>query len=113
MSVLAVDTVTVVRASLVTNRYNGQVRDWTAATRTTFKGVCIQPTGSTEDVKDRELLTDTYTLYTSRGQDIDLLATDRIEWNGAVLQVDGGVDRWPGPGGGVHHVEAKLRQVAG
>lgn len=113
MSILAVDTVTVVRAPLVAGRYGGQSRDWTNATRTAYPGVCVQPVSSTEDVRDRELLIGKYTLFTSRGQDIDLLATDRIEWNGITLQVDGDPNRWPAPGGGVHHVEALLKGVTG
>ena len=113
MSVLAVDTVTVVRAPLATGRYGGQTRDWTNAVRTPYPGVCVQPVSSTEDVRDRELLIGKYTLFTSRGQDIDLLATDRVEWNGLTLQVDGDPNRWPAPGGGVHHVEASLKQVSG
>lgn len=113
MSILAVDTVTVVRAPLTADRYGGQIRDWTAATRTDYPGVCVQPVSSTEDVRDRELLIGKYTLFTSRGQDIDLLATDRIEWNGLTLQVDGDPNRWPAPGGGVHHVEASLKGVIG
>jgi hypothetical protein len=113
MSVLAVDEVTVVRAPLAADRYGGQTRDWTAATRTAYQGVSVQPASSTEDVRDRELLIGRYTLFTSRGFDIDLLATDRVEWGGITLQVDGDVDRWPGPGGGVHHVEAALKQVSG
>lgn len=113
MSVLAVETVTVLRAPLVGNRYGGHVRDWTTPSRTDVDGVSIQPTVSTEDVRDRELLVNTYTLFTSRGRDIDLLATDRVEWNGTVLQVVGDPNRWPAPGGGVHHVEATLRAVTG
>jgi hypothetical protein len=83
------------------------------ATRTAYQGVSVQPAGSTEDVRDRELLVGKYMLYTSRGFDIDLLATDRVEWNGITLQVDGDPNRWPAPGGGVHHVEAALKQVSG
>jgi hypothetical protein len=113
VSVLAVETVTVIRAATVANRYGGQVRDWTNTTRTVVDGVSIQPTATTEDVRDRELLVNTYTLFTSRGQDIDLLATDRVQWGGLLLQVDGDPNRWPAPGGGLHHVEATLRQVAG
>ena len=113
MSILAVDTVTVVRAPLAAGRYGGQSRDWSNATRTDYPGVCVQPVSSTEDVRDRELLVGMFTLFTSRGQDIDLLATDRIEWGGITLQVDGDVNRWPAPGGGVHHVEASLKQVSG
>jgi hypothetical protein len=113
MSVLAVETVTVIRAPLVADRYGGQVRDWTAAVRTDVDGVSIQPTVSTEDVRDRELLVSRYTLFTTRGRDIDLLATDRIQWNGLVLQVDGDPNRWAAPGGGLHHLEANLKQVTG
>lgn len=113
MSVLAVETITVLRAPLVADRYGGQIRDWTNATRTDVDGVSIQPAATTEDIRDRELLVNTYNLFTSRGQDIDLLATDRIAWNGLTLQVDGDPNRWPAPGGGVHHVEAKLKQVSG
>lgn len=113
MSVLAVDTVIVIRAPLAANRYGGQLRDWTTATRTTVDGVSVQPAASTEDVRDRELLVNTYTLFTTRGRDIDLLATDRVQWNGLVLQVVGDPNRWPAPGGGIHHVEAALKLVAG
>jgi len=113
VSVLAVDTVIVIRAPLAANRYGGQLRDWTTTTRTTVVGVSVQPAAATEDVRDRELLVNAYTLFTSRGQDIDLEATDRVEWNGLVLQVDGDPNRWPAPGGGVHHVEAALKLVTG
>ena len=113
MSVLAVQTVTVVRAPLAANRYGGQIRDWANATRTDVEGVSVQPGPSTEDVRDRELLVGTWTLYGPRGRDIDLLATDRVQVDGMVLQVDGDPNRWPAPGGGIHHVEAKLRQVTG
>ena len=113
MSVLAVETVTVIRAPLIANRYGGQVRDWDNAVRTDVDGVSIQPAATTEDVRDRELLTNRFTLFTSRGRDIDLLATDRVQWNGLTLQVDGDPNRWPAPGGGVHHVEAALKQVTG
>lgn len=113
MSVLAVESVTVIRAPLIANRYGGQVRDWANAVRTDVDGVSIQPTVSTEDTRDRELLTNTYTLFTSRGRDIDLLATDRVQWGDLVLQVVGDPNRWQAPGGGVHHVEATLKQVTG
>lgn len=113
MSLLTFDTVTVVRAPLAAGRYGGQTRDWSSATRTPYTGVSVQPAGSTEDVRDREELVNRFQLFTSRGQDIDLLATDRVEWGGLTLQVDGDPNRWPAPGGGVHHVEASLKRVAG
>jgi hypothetical protein len=44
--------------------------------------------------------------------DVDLKETDRVEAWGTTMQVVGKVARWPAPGGGVHHVEADLREVA-
>jgi len=113
MSALAVETVTVLRAPLAANRYGGQVRDWSSAVRADVDGVSIQPTVSTEDIQDRELLVNAYTLFTTRGRDIDLLATDRVEWGGLILQVVGDPNRWTAPGGGIHHVEAQLKAVVG
>lgn len=113
MSILATETITVVRAPLAANRYGAQIRDWSAATRTDVAGVSIQPTATTEDVRDREQLIDTFALFTPRGIDIDLLATDRVEWNGLTLQVVGSPNTFPMPGGGVHHVEAVLQRIVG
>lgn len=113
MSILATETITVLRAPLTGNRYGGQIRDWTAPARTEVVGVSIQPANTTEDVRDREQLVNTWSLFTPRGIDLDLLATDRVEWNGRILQVVGDPNRWPAPGGGVHHVEATLKEVTG
>lgn len=113
MSILATETITVLRAPLVPNPYGSKTRDWTNPARTDVAGVSIQPATTTEDVRDREQLANTYQLFTPRGIDLDLLATDRVEWNGRVLQVVGDPNRWPAPGGGVHHVEATLKEVTG
>lgn len=113
MSILATAAITVLRAPLVANPYGCQVRDWENPSRTDVDGVSIQPAATTEDVRDREQLASTYQLFTPRGIDLDLLATDRVEWDGRVLQVVGDPNRWPAPGGGVHHVEATLREVTG
>ncbi|SRR6266568_4413149 len=113
MGVLAAEAVSVLRAPLVTNRYGAQIRDWPNATQTTVPGVSIQPVSATEDAQGRELRITGYRLFTARGRNIDLLATDRVRWAGLVLQVDGEVARWPAPGGGVHHVEAVLRLIEG
>jgi hypothetical protein len=114
VSTLTAQSVTVVRAPLAGTRYGGgQTRDWDAATRTVVDRVSVQPGGGTEDVRDRDMSVSSWTLYTARGQDIDLLATDRVEVDGRTLQVDGDPNRWPAPGGGVHHVEARLKEVTG
>jgi hypothetical protein len=105
-----------VRAPLVTDRYNNAKRDWANAARTTVTGVNIQPAGvpvrSEEDTADRQTTTTTWNLQTAEGVDLDLLETDRIEFDGMTLEVDGKVGRWPDPfGPGVHHVEARLKEV--
>lgn len=104
-----------VRAPLAADRYGNRVRDWAAAVRATLAAVNMQPAGSppagTEDVEDRQTTVAGWSLYSDRGTDLDLEATDRIEYAGLVLEVDGEVARWPAPGGGLHHVEARLKAI--
>jgi hypothetical protein len=107
-------TVTRLRAPLVTDRYNNRVPDWPNAARTDVAGVNLQPAGSPpdsdEDTVDRQVAVTGWRLYTPPGMDLDLLATDRIEYGGRVLEVVGEVGRWE-VAGRVHHVEVYLREV--
>ena len=104
----------IVRAGTAVDEYHNTKPDWGAgATRTPVSGVNVQPSGgSTENTDDRQVTVTGWRLYTPRGVDLDLRETDRVEFDGMVLQVAGKVARWPAPGGGVHHVEADLREVA-
>lgn len=115
MSRFFTETVTVVRAPLVADRYGNQVRDWVNATRAAVPGVNMQPASapsdSDEDTEDRQLTVTGWRLYTPRGVDLDLLETDRVEWSGLRLEVAGKVGRWL-TDGRVHHVEAQLKEVA-
>ncbi|MET7429636.1 hypothetical protein ABZT16_11640 [Streptomyces flaveolus] len=116
MSLLFYQSFVRVRAPLVEDRYHNKKRDWDNAQRTTVTGVNIQPAGvpvrSDEDTADRQTTVTTWTLQTPEGVDLDLLETDRIEVDGLTLEVDGKVGRWPDPfGPGVHHVEARLKEV--
>jgi hypothetical protein len=110
---LYLQTVTLVRAGAGEDEYGNERPDWGAgATRTTVAGVNVQPQGgSIEDTDDKQLTVTGWRLYTPRGMDLDLRETDRIEFDGMTLQVVGKVARWPAPGGGVHHIEADLREV--
>lgn len=107
-------TIVRVRAPLVADRYGNRKRDWTAATRATVTGVNVQPAGSPpqsdEDTTDRQTTITGWRLYTPQGMDVDLLETDRVEYEGMTLEVDGKVGRWR-IDGRVHHVEAALREV--
>lgn len=105
-----------VRAPLVEDRYRNKKRDWDNAEHTEMTGVNIQPAGvpvrSEEETDDRQTTVTAWNLQTSEGVDLDLLETDRILFDGMTLEVDGKVGRWPDPfGPGVHHVEARLKEV--
>lgn len=106
--------IVIVRPAKVEDEYGNEQDDWgAAATRIPVPGVNVQPNGgSTEDTEDRQVTVTGWRLYTPRGMDIDLRETDRVEAWGTTMQVIGKVARWPAPGGGVHHVEADLREVA-
>lgn len=104
-----------VRAPLVADRYGNKKRDWAAAERLTLAGVNVQPAGSPpvsdEDTVDRQTTVTGWRLYSSPGRDVDLLETDRLEYDGMTFEVDGKVGRWR-IGTRVHHVEADLKEIS-
>lgn len=109
-------TIVRVRAPVITDRYNNRKRDWDNAARLTVEGVNVQPAGarsqSVEETVDRQTTVTAWSLQTREGVDLDLLATDRVEFDGMTLEVDGKVGRWPDPfTGAVHHIEARLKEV--
>ncbi|MFJ9961074.1 hypothetical protein [Streptomyces avermitilis] len=114
MSILTADSVVIVRAPLKTDKYGNpsSVRDWASATRTPVAGVSVQPDGSAEATGDRTSTITGWRLMTAKGRDLDLLRTDRVEFDGMTLEVDGKVGRFR-MGGRVHHVEARLKEVSG
>lgn len=115
MSGLYRQTVVVLRAPLVADRYGNKVPDWENAARTTVERVNLQPASSPsdsdEDTENRQLTVTGWQLSTPRGVDLDLLETDRIVYGDLVLEVAGKVGRWE-TGGRVHHVEASLKEVS-
>jgi hypothetical protein len=72
----------------------------------------VQPDSSSEDTGDRPTVITGWRLITPKGRDFPALATDRVEWDGLTLQVDGKVGRFR-VGGRLHHVEARLKEVTG
>lgn len=107
-------TVMRVRAPETVDRYQNKKRDWANAVRTPMAGVNVQPAGSPpvsdEDTVDRQTTVTGWRLYTPRGMDVDLLETDRVEYEGMTFEVDGKVGRWR-IAGKVHHVEVDLKEV--
>ena len=110
----ASDTVTVVRAPVVVDRYGAEVRDWANATRTLLEGCRVQPLDSSGGQiiePRRDAVVTRWRLFAPAGA--DLVATDRVEWQGGTYEVDGDVQRWSSPTGALAHVEALLRRVEG
>lgn len=107
-------TIVRVRAPLEENRYRDRKRDWGNADRLTVAGVNVQPAGSPprseEESVGRQTTVTEWRLSTPRGMDLDLVETDRVEYEGMTLEVDGKVGRWR-VAGRIHHVEAALREV--
>lgn len=105
------------RAEIVEYDTHGQpVRDWPNAARQPYEDVSMLPVGISESSAQPGVRTvSTWQLQTRPGHDMDLLNTDRVQWGDRVLEVIGGVDRYPHPikRGQVHHVEVVLQQVRG
>ncbi|RPK50405.1 hypothetical protein [Streptomyces sp. ADI93-02] len=114
MSNMYSDSVTRLRAPLVTDRYGNQTtdRDWPNAVQTQFRGVNVQPDNSVESVGERTSVTTAWRLVGPKGRDFDVLRTDRLVYDGMTLEVDGEVARYR-YAGRVHHVEIRMVRVSG
>ncbi|MFJ7250762.1 hypothetical protein ACIQWA_39825 [Kitasatospora sp. NPDC098652] len=114
MTLLYAQTVVVLRAPAVVDRYGneGTARDWSAATRTTVRRVAVQPDVSTEAEGDRQAVVTGWRLVTRPGADIDLVPGDRVVALGRLLEVDGAPARFS-VGDRHHHTEARLKAVDG
>lgn len=114
---LFTDSIVIVRAGSTTGRYGDTVPDWSTATRTTIDGVNVQPTSQNAETTDgtRDSTTTTWVGFTAMDSgDLDITATDRIEYAGLTLEVYGTPRRWPNPlTGGVSKVEWTMREVLG
>ena len=107
-------TVTVVRAPLVTDRYNAQVRDWANATSTPLTDCRVQPLAASGGLiiePGRDAVVTRWKLLAPDGADV--LASDRIVWQGKTYEVDGDVELWSSPTGSLAHVEGLLKRVEG
>lgn len=106
-------SVTVVRAPALKagSGADAAQRDWTAATRTVVQDVLVQPVQAAETGDSAAVSTNgTWRISNQPGAGrLDLLSTDRVEYDGLNLAVDGPPEHWPSPGGGGwHHTEAVL-----
>lgn len=86
-------------------------RDWENAERTTIRGCAVQPLGGREATVDREFSRTAARLIAPRGT--DLAATDRIEVDGAVWEMDGEPQPWRDLRSKSSHVEAMIKRLQG
>jgi hypothetical protein len=100
--ILGSDTVTILRGRTRDNFGNLQGGD----TGTDVTGCSVQPASSSELTDRGELTVANLTLYLPAGTDI--LATDRVRWNGQVYAVNGPPNRWNDETGTEDHVQAQL-----
>lgn len=104
------DRVTIVRAPLVTNAHGNQVRDWPNGTRQFDVPADVQPATTSEQTADRQTTLTRWRVFLPAGTDV--LVTDRLEWRGATLEVDGEPEHWRRRGT-AHHIELLARRVEG
>jgi hypothetical protein len=98
--------VTILRATTTEDPYGNPVRDWDAATQTQVTGCSVQPVQGDEVTVGRDTVVSRWRLYAPDGT--DLLASDRVRFEGDVYEVDGEVQRWDFPP--LSHVTALLRR---
>lgn len=102
------DSVTRLRAPLVTGPYGNELYDWPNATSVDYAAE-VQPVSSTEDVVNQPQTVTRWRMFLL--PDANVKATDRIVWAGLTLEVDGEVEQWR-PRGRLHHFEAVLKRVS-
>ncbi|GAB7039706.1 MULTISPECIES: phage head completion protein [Catenuloplanes] len=101
------DRITRLRAPLIADGYGNQGPDWPAAVTAVLRA-SVQPASSTEDVVDEQRTVTRWRVWLPRTA--DLLATDRIEWDGQTYEVEGDVEHWKDRGQ-LHHLEAVMIKV--
>lgn len=108
-------TIVVIRAGAAADRYHNAAPDWSSAAHTTVVGVSVQPEVQQETSEPgRQAATTGYRVISDLGIDVDVTASDRVEFDGVTYEVNGDVARWPDPISGlVDHVEFSIVRVRG
>lgn len=100
-------TIVVLRASTAGDDYGNSAPDWATAAETTVEGCSVQPQIGLENTVGRDTVVPRWTLYAP--DDADLLATDRVRFDGDDYEVDGEPQRWEFPP--LAHLVALLQKV--
>lgn len=108
-----------VRAGRKSDRGNpdSTIPDWSpgAVSRLTVDRLNIQPSIQQEAVdEERDAVITGWHVQSDEGTNPDILAVDRIEWDGMTLEIDGEVARWPELfENAVHHIEFEMKRTTG
>lgn len=105
---LGSQVVTVLRATATEDDYGNPVRDWTTAAVVEVRGCSLQPLTGAEVTIGRDTVVPRWRLWAPAGT--DLLASDRVRYDGVAYEVDGEPQRWDFPP--LSHVEALLRKAS-
>lgn len=105
------DTVTRIRPGQIDRR--GSIEpDWSNATEKEITGCSVQPGGTSLSQDGRVLaISDGYTCYMPPGSDV--IAGDKIRYNGQEFQIIGEPRPWASPTGRVSSLQAQLQRWSG
>ncbi|NJQ14223.1 hypothetical protein [Streptomyces bohaiensis] len=110
------DRLTRVRADVVADAYGNPTRDWPNAVRAELPGEWrVQPMPGV-DVDTAETLPRDGLDRSRRAYgplDADVLATDRIEWDGETWVISGEIGRHRSPTGAIDHTVMTLTRMEG
>jgi hypothetical protein len=118
------DSLVRVRAGTRTDRGGNTMPNWSedAVTRLNVDQLNIQPSSQAEGTSasngapdpTRNAVITGWRVQSEEGTRPDITATDRVEWRGMTLEVQGEVAEWSDPlTGGVHHVEFTMARATG
>lgn len=105
------DSLTRVRAGLVTDSYQNQVRDWASATTLDMSGWSVQPVPAPETAEGTARNTVGRRWLALGPAGTDVLATDRMIYAGITCEVDGAPLVYAT--GVLDHVELFLQETEG
>lgn len=107
----ATDTITRIRPATKTVR-GSETYDWNNASELTISGCSVQPAGTSLSQDGRvQGIMDGFTCYAPPGADI--IADDRIRYNGNVYTINGEPRSWTSPTGRVSHLLLNLERWDG
>ena len=106
-------TQTVTRIRPGTKEIRGQiVPDWDNVSTATISGCSVQPAATSLSQDGRVLgISDGMTLYAPANSDI--MAGDRIQFDGNTYTINGDPRRWPSATGGLDHIQCSLERWYG